>query len=320
MKAQLILDSLEVGEEALRARYETDPELELTVRHLLVFSARFETEETRARAREKAESALARIRAGEPFPQVAAEVSEEPGAESREGLLQPGREGSWVSEFWNAALALPEGGVSPVVETQYGFHVLRLEARETVPFEEARNQVLLDAVDMLGSGGRGPAVEALPGFSLGDQDTLAERVALGTPEGDTVAAWDGGVLTLGQLMDHLVTLEAREYETLDDPARPSSLESAVVDAAVSVDSERRAVDRGLAVDPVYDAELRRRWSDTWGAWAQTLGFAAGVGVEEVKQEALRALTTTGQNASLARDAVHTRSPLLHRAYPVRAGR
>src|SRR5690606_1075757 len=109
-----------------------------------------ESEALRAEARRKAERALERIRAGEPFPEVAAEVSEEPGAEGRQGLLQPGREGSWVSEFWNAARALDPGEVSPVTETQYGFHVLRLEERREIPFEEARNDVTLEVAEMIG--------------------------------------------------------------------------------------------------------------------------------------------------------------------------
>src|SRR5690606_13003901 len=62
---------------------------------------------------------------------------EEPGAARRGGLLQPGREGSWVAPFWLAAVALEPGEVSDVVETEYGYHVLKLESREPLPFSEA---------------------------------------------------------------------------------------------------------------------------------------------------------------------------------------
>ncbi|HSG48319.1 MAG TPA: peptidylprolyl isomerase, partial [Longimicrobiales bacterium] len=150
LQAERILREGGVSDENLEALYATNPEHELTVRHLIVLSARYETDERRAEARAKAERALQRIRGGEPFPDVAAEVSEEPGAEGRQGLLEPGRRGAWVDEFWNAASALEVGGISGVVETRYGFHVLRLEGRATVPFAEVRDRVAMEAARMMG--------------------------------------------------------------------------------------------------------------------------------------------------------------------------
>jgi hypothetical protein len=80
---------------------------------------------------------------------VAGEVSEEPGAEARGGLLEPGREGSWVQEFWMAANSLEEGEVSEVIETQFGFHVLMLEERRAVPFTEVRTRAVSRLVSTL---------------------------------------------------------------------------------------------------------------------------------------------------------------------------
>jgi PPIC-type peptidyl-prolyl cis-trans isomerase-like protein len=138
----------EISDAQLAAFYRSNPEWELTVRHILFFSERWRSVQHRARAKAKGEAALERLRAGEDFPRIAAELSEEPGAEGREGLLRPGREGSWVPEFWNAALALDAGEISPVTESQYGYHVLRLEDRQVVPFEEARPRVIREIVSM----------------------------------------------------------------------------------------------------------------------------------------------------------------------------
>ena len=110
----------------------------------MILSERWRPQAERQQARSRAEQALERARAGESFPELAGAVSEEPGAEARGGLLEPGREGSWVDEFWDAASALEVGAVSPVVETGYGFHVLRLDAREPVPFAEARSRVVAE--------------------------------------------------------------------------------------------------------------------------------------------------------------------------------
>lgn len=150
LAAELTLENHDVSDDALRARYMTDPEWELTVRHVLFFSERWRAPQHREEAAAKAERAMTRLRAGEDFPRIAAELSEEPGAEGREGLLQPGREGSWVPEFWAAALALEPGEISPVTETQYGYHILRLEDRRPVPFEEARAGVVREVAGQVG--------------------------------------------------------------------------------------------------------------------------------------------------------------------------
>ena len=56
---------------------------------------------------------------------------------------------SWVPEFWAAALALQAGHISRVTETQYGYHILRLEERTIVPFSEARSAVARDIADRI---------------------------------------------------------------------------------------------------------------------------------------------------------------------------
>jgi hypothetical protein len=142
LRQETALEAFGVTEEALEARYQERPELELSVRHLVILSERWRSETERSEALARAEAALSRARAGEPFPDLAGEVSEEPGAAERGGLLQPGREGTWVDEFWQAALGLEVGEISEVVETEYGFHVLHLDAREPVPFDEARSRVV----------------------------------------------------------------------------------------------------------------------------------------------------------------------------------
>lgn len=148
--AEVLLAENGVGDEVLEARYLTDPSWELTVRHILFFSERWRSPDHRAEAEAKAARAMESLRDGADFATTAAELSEEPGAEGRQGLLTPGREGSWVPEFWAAALALEPGEISPVTETEYGYHILRLEDREIVPFEEARSRVVRAVAEQLG--------------------------------------------------------------------------------------------------------------------------------------------------------------------------
>jgi len=148
--AELVIEENGVGDDVLEAQYLVDPEWELTVRHILFFSERWRSPSHRADAEAKAERALEALRAGADFAATAAALSEEPGAEGRQGLLTPGREGAWVPEFWAAAVALEPGGISPVTETRYGYHILRLEDRKVVPFEEARSVVVRRVAERIG--------------------------------------------------------------------------------------------------------------------------------------------------------------------------
>ncbi|NNF13121.1 MAG: peptidylprolyl isomerase [Gemmatimonadetes bacterium] len=187
--AELVLQQNEVADDVLRARYLTAPQWELTVRHILFFSERWRSPSHRAEAKAKAERAMQALRSGADFASTAATLSEEPGAEGREGLLAPGREGSWVPEFWSAALALETGEISPVTETQYGYHILRLDDRQPVPFPEARNVVVREVGSEIGDPER--AVEEWMENAADDPDArraaaIAEADSRGitVPEGE----------------------------------------------------------------------------------------------------------------------------------------
>lgn len=308
LQAERILREAAVSDENLAALYATNPEHELTVRHLIVMSARYETDEKRAEARAKAERALQRIRGGEPFPDVAAEVSEEPGAEGRQGLLEPGRRGAWVDEFWNAASALEVGGISGVVETQYGFHVLRLEGRGTVPFSEVRDRVAMEAARMMGTVESAADRAPLPeGFVLAaGLDTLGES-------GAVAATFQRGDITLDQLLDHAATLDARTWAAVRDGT--GRARGVVAEAAARAEGVRAAAAaEDIEADPAWRAEAEEAWAAEVQRWADAFGFRSGMGAEGIKAAALAALSATGQLSQLTRDQVRDRRGLLERYY------
>lgn len=82
---------------------------------------------TREEARERAAEALQKIREGASVDEIIARYSEEPGAAQRE---PPGDLGDFtrkrmVKKFSEAAFKLQVGEVSDVVETEFGFHVIK---------------------------------------------------------------------------------------------------------------------------------------------------------------------------------------------------
>lgn len=138
-------DSVRLDEAALRAEYARDPARyrepeQVRARHLLI-STRDAGPGGDARAAARADSLLAAIRGGADFFELARRFSQEPGAANTGGDLGWFGRGRMVPEFERAAFALKPGEVSPVVKTQFGYHIIKLEDRKaarTKPFEEVR--------------------------------------------------------------------------------------------------------------------------------------------------------------------------------------
>jgi peptidyl-prolyl cis-trans isomerase C len=133
---QLQIDEV-VTEEAARELFETttagvEPEEEVRARHILV------EEEADAIA------VVERLEAGEEFADVARDVSQDPGSARNGGDLGFFAAGRMVAPFSEAAFALEAGEVSDPVETQFGWHVIKVEERRMTPlptFEDMRDQI-----------------------------------------------------------------------------------------------------------------------------------------------------------------------------------
>jgi peptidyl-prolyl cis-trans isomerase SurA len=83
--------------------------------------------EARARALATAEDVLRQLNAGGEFDVLARRFSEDPGSREHGGDLGWFRRGRMVRNFEDVAFALRPGQISPIVETEFGFHIIRLD-------------------------------------------------------------------------------------------------------------------------------------------------------------------------------------------------
>lgn len=99
----------------------------------ILFAARSNAADTlRSAKRKQAETTLTRLRKGVGFGRLASQLSEDPGSRSDSGYLPLGPRGRFVAPFDSAAWLLEPGETSDVVETPYGYHILRRPGLEEV--------------------------------------------------------------------------------------------------------------------------------------------------------------------------------------------
>lgn len=109
--------------------------------------------------RAKATEVLNRAKAGEDFATLANEFTDDPGNTDSKGQKQGGfygnnTKGKMVPQFEQAALALEPGQITPdLVETDYGFHIIKLEKKGVSEEEATKGQETYDVRHILISTG-----------------------------------------------------------------------------------------------------------------------------------------------------------------------
>jgi peptidyl-prolyl cis-trans isomerase C len=108
------------------------PEQEARARHILV------------EKEDEAKAIVIRLKAGEDFAKLAAEMSKDPGSGKEGGDLGYFTKDRMVPEFAEAAFKLKPGEVSAPVKSQFGWHVIKLEDLRTKPlpsFADVKDQI-----------------------------------------------------------------------------------------------------------------------------------------------------------------------------------
>lgn len=134
------------------------------------------SDSAREAALAEARQVLEELRGGADFALLARRHSDDPGSSERGGELGWFRRGRFVPEFERIAFALRPGEVSPIVETPFGYHIIRID-KVRGPERQARHILIRPDVS--------PADEAR---TESRAQEVAERVRAGAPMDSLVEA------------------------------------------------------------------------------------------------------------------------------------
>ena len=113
------------------------------VRHILIKTSPQDSAAERKKKLQKAEDVLQKARAGEDFAELARRYSEGPSAQQGGDLGQFAR-GRMVKPFEDAVFAMRKGEISDIVETSFGYHIIKLEdiiPARIKPLAEVRDEI-----------------------------------------------------------------------------------------------------------------------------------------------------------------------------------
>jgi peptidyl-prolyl cis-trans isomerase D len=144
--------------------------------HILIVAEADKPAAERAKAREKTEDLLRQLRARpSDFEALARAHSEDPGSAERGGDLDYFGRGAMVKPFEDAVFAMRPGEISNVVESDFGYHVIRLDdvrGGERPPFEQVRAEVEAEVRQSLAQRAFAEAAEQFSNMVYEQPDSL----------------------------------------------------------------------------------------------------------------------------------------------------
>jgi peptidyl-prolyl cis-trans isomerase C len=144
-----IAEKVAVKPEQIEAFYKNNPDQfkqpeRVKASHILISVPENADAAARAQAKTTAEKILKDVRAGKDFAALAKQHSQDPGSAVNGGDLGFFEQGRMVGPFNDVAFSLKPGATSNLVETQFGYHIIKVaekQAGRTVPLDEVRPQL-----------------------------------------------------------------------------------------------------------------------------------------------------------------------------------
>ena len=288
---------VQISNDELRAQYSSHIEQyqipnRVHAEHIL-FKTIGKTDAEVEEIRKKAEDVLKKAKKGAKFEDLAKQYSEDT-SKDKGGDLGWIVQGQTVPEFEKAAFSLPKGGISDLVRTQYGFHIIKVldhENAHTQPFEEVRASIeapmLLSRADQKAEDVANQIVAAIRRSNRTPLDNIAKQFNLAVGETRPLAVNDP-VLELGnsqEVRDTIFRLQTGEvsqpirtdrgYVVLSvkevQPSHPGTL-AEVRDRVVADLKHEKTVE--LAKKDAEELAKRSQGGENFQAAAKALGLEA----------------------------------------------
>jgi len=127
LESRVRVSDIEVDQFLAQMQSGNDPaSIEINLAHILVAVPENASDTQVASARARAQRTVERARGGEDFAKLAREFSDAPGAATNGGVVGMRTADRLPPLFYQAVAAVPEGGVSEIVRSGAGFHVIKV--------------------------------------------------------------------------------------------------------------------------------------------------------------------------------------------------
>jgi len=247
------------------------------LQHIL-FGARPNIDTTQRTAiKKKAEATLAQIRKGANFAQLASQLSEDPGSKADSGYLPPSPKGRFVPAFDSAGWALQPGQVSGLVETPFGYHIIKRPSEQEahahiVDFLVERAGGHLDSLymDSLAAANKIEVVAGAPAAmraaaEASDESRKSEK---------TLVKYKDGELTVKDFLRWVRALPPQYSQQLRE-ANDSTLSRFARILTQNVLLLREADRNKITITPLEWASLQRRYENQIDTLRQEMGLQNG---------------------------------------------
>jgi peptidyl-prolyl cis-trans isomerase D len=220
--------SISLNEQDVKTYYEQNAtrlsgKEERRASHILIGAAKDLPAAERQKAKERAEALLIQVRkAPDTFADVARKNSQDTGSAAKGGDLDYFGRGAMVKPFENAVFAMKKGDISDLVESDFGYHIIKLTDVKTPKqrsFEELRPSIESDLKAQQAQGKFAEAAEAFTNGVYEQSDSLkpiAERLKLDVKAGLNIQRQNspGGnpVLTNSKLLAAIFSADSVEKQ------------------------------------------------------------------------------------------------------------
>lgn len=146
---KVVMEDVNVTDDDIRHHYDINKEKfslpeQVSARHILIRVSSDAPEAEKKAAKDKAEEILHKLKEGEDFAKLAEEFSDDPGSKTKGGDLGFFSKGKMVKAFEDAAFSMKPGEMSGIVETNFGYHIIKVEDYKegrTRPIKEVKEQI-----------------------------------------------------------------------------------------------------------------------------------------------------------------------------------